>query len=966
MKDDIRLSLSVITGNCEADVVRFLDTFQPHFDEVVVVRAIGSQDADMTLEIAQERGCIVGEYLNADANHWPHVDDFAAARNASAALCSGDWIVWADMDDTAEGLENLRALLAKLPEGTDILRCPYVVGEQGVVANYRERAWRNNGKHTWKNALHENLVRIDGGLETQAQTDAVKIIHIPRGDKECTKERNLRILESIPEVDRTHAHTFYLMTEYVRRKDPKAVELAKEFLAHPEGGQAERFETFMTLAGMAEDYADKAAIYTQAFSEDPSRVEPLYELTALSMSCGQPERALEYARHMMACKWPENPCWNHRKLFYGFFREDLYLQALRMNGHALESDTRRFNMLAEAGRPTISLLHATRGRPLQAVKTRMEWLRLADQPERVEHIFAVDYPDETSGVFLRFPSVFLNGDGGPVAAWNAAAEASKGDILIQLSDDWKPFKGWDTAIIDAIGDTSNPSVLAVSDGGRNDDLLCMAILTRRRYKDQGCLFHPEFFSMYSDGDFSRKAFSDGVVIDARDRITFEHMHPAFGKAEMDETYARSNAAEQYAFGQGIMRRLKSGIRASTDVHGWCDYRSLYSSIAKALPDGAKVVEIGSWMGQSIIHLCQRLQDLGKTAKVNCVDTWRGEENQPAHTDIVAAHGGSIFSVFNDNIEAAKVSEMIRVVIGDSAESAAHFEDASLDFIFIDAAHDYDSVVKDLAAWYPKLKPNGIFAGHDYPWHEVEKAVNEHAAANGYEVKSIGRCWVMGARQIPKQKAVLAIMAHDKAKPTVDQYSPRWKTLGLETRLYVPEGDTMEGTIQAGESAHSGIKVYQRFIKTLEHLLETSDKEVFIVAEYDTVNMNASLPRYTPGRMTSYLIRSAPHNQTEGEEQLCALSPWIMDRATMAAFIKAGYDHIEKHGACDHLSGLLDRWIGEVVLTHNIPFAHGNDLLGYPFKEGVEDAIRSGKTWVHGFKSITEFQNIWNQYPYEQV
>jgi hypothetical protein len=119
---NMKLSLSVITGNCEKDVERFLDTFQPYFDEVVMVRAIGNQEPDGTCDIAESRGCVMATYHNKEAE-WPHVDNFAAARNASAMLCSGDWIMWADMDDTAEGLEHLRDIIAKIPDGTDIIRC---------------------------------------------------------------------------------------------------------------------------------------------------------------------------------------------------------------------------------------------------------------------------------------------------------------------------------------------------------------------------------------------------------------------------------------------------------------------------------------------------------------------------------------------------------------------------------------------------------------------------------------------------------------------------------------------------------------------------------------------------------------------------------------------------------------------------------------------------------------------------
>jgi hypothetical protein len=43
-------------------------------------------------------------------------------------------------------------------------------------------------------------------------------------------------------------------------------------------------------------------------------------------------------------------------------------------------------------------------------------------------------------------------------------------------------------------------------------------------------------------------------------------------------------------------------------------------------------------------------------------------------------------------------------------------DASLDFVYIDAAHDFDNVVQDLIQWSAKVKPGGIVAGHDYFQH----------------------------------------------------------------------------------------------------------------------------------------------------------------------------------------------------------------------------------------------------------
>lgn len=49
----------------------------------------------------------------------------------------------------------------------------------------------------------------------------------------------------------------------------------------------------------------------------------------------------------------------------------------------------------------------------------------------------------------------------------------------------------------------------------------------------------------------------------------------------------------------------------------------------------------------------------------------------------------------------------------SMEAVLQFDDNSLEFANIDANHRREEVVKDLNAWYPKIKKGGIFSGHDY-------------------------------------------------------------------------------------------------------------------------------------------------------------------------------------------------------------------------------------------------------------
>ncbi len=151
----------------------------------------------------------------------------------------------------------------------------------------------------------------------------------------------------------------------------------------------------------------------------------------------------------------------------------------------------------------ISLLHATRGRSKQAVECKDKWFAAASEPQRIEHVFGIDDDDLDSLTNISSNRVIVPRGQGCVAAWNACAAKSTGDILIQMSDDWDPVPGWDTLIANEFEGVTADQVLAISDGARTDDLLCMAILNRARFERYGYLFHPKFLSVYSDNFFTR-------------------------------------------------------------------------------------------------------------------------------------------------------------------------------------------------------------------------------------------------------------------------------------------------------------------------------------------------------------------------------------------------------------------------------------------------------------------------------
>ena len=72
------------------------------------------------------------------------------------------------------------------------------------------------------------------------------------------------------------------------------------------------------------------------------------------------------------------------------------------------------------------------------------------------------------------------------------------------------------------------------------------------------------------------------------------------------------------------------------------------------------------------------------------------------------------------------------------EAVNDFADNSLDFVYIDANHSYESVKADILAWLPKMKHNAIISGDDYNiYQDVNKAVEE--LLPGFEL--IGVNWM---------------------------------------------------------------------------------------------------------------------------------------------------------------------------------------------------------------------------------
>jgi predicted O-methyltransferase YrrM len=181
-----------------------------------------------------------------------------------------------------------------------------------------------------------------------------------------------------------------------------------------------------------------------------------------------------------------------------------------------------------------------------------------------------------------------------------------------------------------------------------------------------------------------------------------------------------------------------------DIPGWFNaadvaaYRKLVAPV-----QGGTVVEVGSFAGRSAVAVGDLCRQSG--TRFYCVDHWRGSpEMQPgvasaSMEDVLRAAGWpDLYRGFLANVRRAGLADVITPLRLPSAEAAAAFGPASVDLVFIDAAHDYDSVAADIEAWRLAVKPGGVLAGHDYDgsWPGVVRAVDHRLPGAGHE----GRVW----------------------------------------------------------------------------------------------------------------------------------------------------------------------------------------------------------------------------------
>ncbi|MBU2060045.1 MAG: class I SAM-dependent methyltransferase [Gammaproteobacteria bacterium] len=108
-------------------------------------------------------------------------------------------------------------------------------------------------------------------------------------------------------------------------------------------------------------------------------------------------------------------------------------------------------------------------------------------------------------------------------------------------------------------------------------------------------------------------------------------------------------------------------------------------------------------------------------KLYCIDPWVSRSADDRRGRWFVQHIKKILKQYD--------FEIIRKVSRDALQD---IPDGSLDFVYIDAAHDFDNVIFDIIEWSKKVRAGGIVSGHDYfnlPKCEAVYAVDAYTRAH---------------------------------------------------------------------------------------------------------------------------------------------------------------------------------------------------------------------------------------------
>jgi len=152
------------------------------------------------------------------------------------------------------------------------------------------------------------------------------------------------------------------------------------------------------------------------------------------------------------------------------------------------------------------------------------------------------------------------------------------------------------------------------------------------------------------------------------------------------------------------------IEAITSLQGWLrpGQAEMLWDQASATPNGATIVEIGSFQGKSTVVLASAAPP---EAKVYAIDPHAGNDRGPGEWEADPADAQADYVAFLDNLDRYRVADRV-IHVRSFSQDAHDAVPGEIDFLYIDGAHGYAPALSDIQGWGERVTAGGAMAIHD--------------------------------------------------------------------------------------------------------------------------------------------------------------------------------------------------------------------------------------------------------------
>lgn len=148
----------------------------------------------------------------------------------------------------------------------------------------------------------------------------------------------------------------------------------------------------------------------------------------------------------------------------------------------------------------------------------------------------------------------------------------------------------------------------------------------------------------------------------------------------------------------------------------------------------RILEIGSWAGASAVTWADAIKKYNSgNGCLVCVDGWVPYIHTQGIGDVYdimtdALRKNTIYSLFENNIQATGHSDIVRTFKGNSEDVLPFLKDQSFEVVYIDGSHAYSNAIKDLENSARLVVDGGILCGDDLEL-QIDQIDIENAKAN---------------------------------------------------------------------------------------------------------------------------------------------------------------------------------------------------------------------------------------------